>query len=196
VVVKWRSSTPIPHINHRATVPPHSNDMIVSLIAAVATNGTIGHSGRLPWSIAEDMEFFTTTTKGHVVITGRKNFESMGGPLPERINLVLSREPKYAAPGARVCTDIETALRVAERLDEREVFVIGGAQVYAAAKPYAHRFYRTIVLAPVAGDVKYGDSDFAGWDHQVLAHGERNAVNEHAFRVELWSRETPDKRYA
>lgn len=170
--------------------------MLISLIAAVALDGTIGNNGQLPWSITDDMQFFSTTTTGHVVITGRKNFEAMGGPLPNRPTLVLSRDANYTAPGARVFQDLVSALRHAEALGETEVFVIGGAHVYDAAKPYAHRFYRTVVLASVGGDVTYLDQDFKGWDRQVLTHREKSAVNEHAFRVELWSRVTPAKNYA
>lgn len=169
--------------------------MIVSLIAAIALNGTIGKRGQLPWSIDEDMQFFTATTTGHVVISGRKNFEAMGGPLPHRVTLVLSRDPNYAAPGAQVFDDLVAALRYAEELGEPEVFIIGGAHLYEAAKPYAHRFYRTVVLAAVEGDVTYADDDFDGWRHEVLSHGRKNRVNEHAFRIELWSRTTPDQDY-
>lgn len=169
--------------------------MLISLIAAVAVNGTIGKDGQLPWSIADDMQFFSATTRGHVVITGRKNFESMGGPLPERTNLVVSRDPTYPAKGASVFDDLVGALRFAQRVGEQEVFIIGGAQLYTTAKPYAHRFYRTVVLAEVLGDVKYQDDNFDGWQAQVLLRGEKSAVNEHAFRVELWSRPTPDKDY-
>lgn len=170
--------------------------MLISLIAAVALDGTIGNNGQLPWSITEDMRFFTAMTTGHVVITGRKNFEAMGGPLHNRPTLVLSRDANYNAPGAHVFHDLEATLRHARSLGETEVFVIGGAHVYEAAKPYAHRFYRTLVLANVGGDARYLDDDFAGWDYQLLTQGERNAANEHAFRVELWSRVTPPKSYA
>jgi dihydrofolate reductase len=170
--------------------------MLISLIAAVALNGTIGKNGQLPWSIAEDMRFFSDTTLGHVVITGRKNFEAMGGPLPGRSNIVLSRDPAYAPTGARAVGDLVTALRLAQEQGEGEVFIIGGSHVYTAAKPYAHRFYRTVVLSNVDGDVKYEDDDFRGWTLRVLSHGQKNAVNQHAFRIELWSRKTPEKDYA
>jgi dihydrofolate reductase len=169
--------------------------MIVSLIAAVAVDGTIGNGGQLPWSIADDMRFFTTTTSGHVVITGRKNFEAMGGPLPHRTNLVLSRNLEYIANGARVFGELPSALRFAEKLGESEVFIIGGAELYEAAKPYAHRFYLTRVLARVGGDTKYFDDAFQGWQKTTLSRGEKNDVNEHAFCIELWSRATPDLDY-
>lgn len=169
--------------------------MIVSLIAAVGLDGTIGHAGKLPWSIARDSQFFTDTTRGHVVITGRKNFEAMGGPLPQRSTIVLSRDPGYRAPGAKAVSDLVEALCLARNSGEREVFIIGGAELYAAAKPYAHRFYRTVVFAQVNGDVKYQDDDFNGWEVLTLFSGEKSTTNEHAFRVELWSRATPEKSY-
>lgn len=163
--------------------------MFVSLIAAVALDGTIGNNNALPWQIRDDMRFFTNTTRRHVVITGRKNFEAMGGPLPDRINVLVTRNQEYPAPeGVYVVNDVEKALRLAEYLGETEAFVIGGAELFRAAKPYAHRFYRTTVLAEVGGDVRYTDVDWTDWDVREVGRGSRSAANEHAFTIELLSR--------
>jgi dihydrofolate reductase len=162
--------------------------MIVSMIAAVARNGTIGRDNGLPWQIAQDMRFFMRLTRGRTVLTGRRNFEAMGGPLPHRDNIVLTRNPGYVAPGARVSSDLESALRLAEADRKSEVFVIGGAELYRAAKPYAHRYYRTTVLADVVGDVRYDDDDWEGWEVQPLGGGEVTAENEYAFRIDLLTR--------
>ncbi len=162
--------------------------MIVSMIAAVARNGTIGRDNRLPWKIAQDMRFFLRLTRGRTVLTGRRNFEAMGGPLPQRNNIVLTRNPDYVAVGARVASDLESALRLAEAEGESELFVIGGAELYRAAKPYAHRYYRTTVLADVDGDVRYDEGDWEGWEVQLLGSGEVTVENEYAFRIELLTR--------
>lgn len=166
----------------------YQGPVLVSMIAAVARNGTIGKNNRLPWTIAEDMRFFERTTRGHTVLTGRKNFEAMGGPLPYRDNIVLTHTPGYIAAGARVMSNLESALRLAESEGEPELFVIGGAQLYRSAKPYAHRYYRTTVLAEVDGDVCYDDDAWEGWEVTILGQGDVNVENEYAFRIELLTR--------
>lgn len=162
--------------------------MLVSMIAAIAQNGTIGRNNQLPWRITEDMRFFTNTTRGHVVICGRKTFESMGAALPNRTNIVVTRNPAFHAPETRVAPNVVVALRTAQSLGETEAFVIGGTELFRAAKPYAHRFYRTLVLADVPGDVRYADDDWADWSEQPLAVGEKSAFNEHAFVITLLTR--------
>lgn len=169
--------------------------MFVSLIAAVALNGTIGRNNALPWQIRDDMRFFTNTTRGHVVITGRKNLEAMSGPLPDRTNVLVTRNREYAMAGVHVVNDVESALRFAEELGETEAFVIGGAELFHAAKPYAHRFYRTTVLAEVDGDVRYDDGEWTGWDVREIGRGSRSAANEHAFTIELLSRSGVPRSY-
>lgn len=169
--------------------------MLVSMIAAVAQNGTIGRDNQLPWRITEDMRFFTNTTRGHVVITGRKNFEAMGAALPERTNIVVTRNVAFHAPEARVASSVEVALRTACSLGETEVFVIGGAEIFRAAKPYAHRFYRTLVLADVPGDVRYSDSDWQDWSEQPLGSGHKSALNEHSFIITLLTRNGPPRSF-
>lgn len=162
--------------------------MLVSMIAAVAQNGTIGRNNQLPWRIDDDMRFFVDTTRGHVVISGRKNFDAMGAALPGRTNFVVTRNPAYSAANAHVVTSLEAALRAAHALGETEVFVIGGAELYHQAKPYAHRFYRTTVLADVTGDIRYDDQDWEGWTHRELGAGAHSATNEYPFRIELLER--------
>ena len=169
--------------------------MKVSLIAAVAQNGTIGRHNDLPWKIRDDMRFFMRTTKGHVVITGRKNYEAMGSALKNRTNIVVTRSPEFRTDDAIVAHSIEQALRVAEEHGEREVFVIGGAQIYAMAFPYAHAFYRTTVLADVDGDVKFPDVDVSDWDSATLGSGQADEHNEHAFRIELLTRPKSPRSY-
>jgi dihydrofolate reductase len=162
--------------------------MLVSMIAAVAQNGTIGRHNQLPWRIAEDMRFFTDTTRRHVVISGRKNFDAMGAALPERTNIVVTRNAAFSAPDTQVASSIEAALRTAQASGETEAFVIGGAELFRVAKPFAHRFYRTVVLADVVGDVHYDDNDWTDWSEEVLATGQRSAQNEHGFVITLLTR--------
>jgi len=168
--------------------------MRVSLIAAVAENGVIGRSNDLPWTIKDDLRFFMQKTKGHAVITGRKNFDAMGKPLRERDNYVVTRSGA-AFEGARTARTVEEALSSAEAAGETEAFVIGGAEIYALALPYAHTFYRTRVLASVPGDVTFPDYDASEWDVQELSRGEQSERNEHAFVVEELNRRTAPRPF-
>lgn len=161
--------------------------MQVSLIAAIAENGVIGRNNDLPWRIRDDTRWFMHKTLGHHVITGRKNYEAMGRPLPRRTNVVVTRDREFHAP-CPVVTHLEQALHLARRAGEREAFVIGGAQIYALSLPFADTFYRTRVLAAVAGDVYFPEFDESEWRSQQLATHPANADNEYPFVVEELTR--------
>ncbi|WP_338848970.1 dihydrofolate reductase [Massilia sp. W12] len=115
---------------------------ISMIVAADAANG-IGIDNRLPWKLAEDMAFFKQTTSGHAVLMGRKTFESIGRPLPQRRNLVLSRDSGWQAAGVSAHTSLEQAIAAAQAAGETELFIIGGSQIYAAAMPHAERILLT-----------------------------------------------------
>ena len=175
--------------------------MLVTLIAAVAENGTIGRDNNLPWTIKEDMRFFVRTTKGHTVVSGRKNFEAMGRPLPKRRNIVITRQVGWSLSHLDSGANYETAPSIvdafiaAEAAGESEAFVIGGAQIYAAAFPYAHRFYRTRVLSQVKGDVFFPEIDLSNWAMSELASHEPDAENEYGFVIEQWDRHDAPTSY-
>ena len=169
--------------------------MKVSLIAAVAENGVIGRDNDLPWKIRDDMRFFARTTKGHPVVMGRLSFEAMGRPLPGRRNIVVSRDARFHADGCESATSIAQALQMAAAKENEETFVIGGAQIYEQALPYAHRFYRTRVLANVEGDVLFPSAPFEGWSRTEIFSGVASDENEHAFVVELLERPEPPVSY-
>lgn len=142
--------------------------MIISAIAAVADNGTIGVNGDLPWHLPDDLKYFMRTTRGHHVITGRKNYESIPDkyrPLKDRVNLVVTRNADYEAPGAVVVGSLEEALEYARSAGESEVFVIGGGQTYreALASRLVRRLYLTLVHADIAGDTQFPQIDPADW---------------------------------
>ena len=110
--------------------------MIVSLIVAVSENGVIGRDNDLIWHLPNDMKFFKETTKGHHVIMGRKNFESIPHkfrPLPDRVNIIVSRQPDYQAEGCIVVDSIEASLEIAKQNNDEEPFIIGGGQIYKLA---------------------------------------------------------------
>ena len=162
--------------------------MLVSLIAAVAQNGVIGRNNQLPWKLRDDMRFFVSTTQGHTVITGRKNFDAMGRALPRRTNIVISRDPKAQFPGCIATTDVRSALRLAAETGETEAFVIGGGEIYTLALPYAQRIYRTLVQSDVTGDVYFPTVDFSGWKRTELSSHVQDDNNEHGYVIERWDR--------
>ncbi len=124
--------------------------MIISLIAAMDEERTIGRGNRLPWHLPTDLRRFRKITLGHPVIMGRKTYESMGRPLPGRKNIVITRQEDFCADGCVVVHDLAAALAACSGVDE--VFVLGGASVFYEALPFAHRLYLTIVHVRIEGD--------------------------------------------
>jgi dihydrofolate reductase len=164
--------------------------MKISLIAAVSSNGVIGRNNDLPWRLRDDMRFFMHKTVGHHVITGRKNYEAMGRPLPRRPNIVISRDAGFVAE-CPVERSLERALDRARQAGETEAFVIGGAQIYAAALPIADVFYRTRVLADVPGDVFFPAFDESEWEAHLESTHAADERNEHPFVIETLTRRRP-----
>ena len=134
---------------------------MISIIVAIAQNGTIGDKNALLWHIKEDMRFFRTTTSGHPVIMGRKTFESLGSkPLPKRRNIVITRSD-VEFEGAFVAHSLEEAIAMAD--DDVEVFIMGGAQIYAQALDIADRMYITRVERDYEGDTSFPEVDYSKW---------------------------------
>jgi dihydrofolate reductase len=136
--------------------------MILSAIAAMAANRVIGKNGDLPWDLPEDMKFFRNTTKGHVMIMGRKTFESFGKPLPGRLHVVISRQQDYRPEGAHVFHTQEEAVEFCKEVTTRErakwgdeVFIVGGGEIYKAMLPVTDRIYLTEIHESFDGDAKF-----------------------------------------
>ena len=120
-------------------------------IAAMSLNRVIGREGKIPWHLPEDFKWFKRITTGHILVMGRKTFESIGKPLPGRVTLVLSRGG-FSHPGARRIADLGELDRLPPDLAGREVFICGGAQGYAQALPRCSDLYLTLVKRVVEGD--------------------------------------------
>lgn len=136
--------------------------MKVVIIAAIAPDGTIGHQGRLPWHISEDLRRFKAVTMGHTLIMGRKTYDSIGKPLPGRRNIVLTRGS--AIPGVECFFSRDAALKSCP--DNATVFIIGGADVYRQSLPIADTLLLTLVHRNITGDTKFPDFDRSQW-HEV-----------------------------
>lgn len=165
--------------------------MTISLIAALTRNRVIGKNNDLPWHLPDDMKYFMNTTKGHHVIMGRKNYESIPPqyrPLPERINIIITRQADFNAPGCTVVHSLEQALHTARVAGEKEAFVIGGAQIYKEALPYAHRLYLTEIQTELEGDTYFPDIDLSDWKEVSRQHHPADNRHKYAFDFVIYER--------
>lgn len=142
--------------------------MRLSMIVAQAKNRVIGRQNKLPWYLPGDLKYFKQVTMGKPVIMGRKTYESIGKPLPGRLNVVITRDPTYRLEGAKVVHSLAEAIELSESqafIDGvEEAMVIGGEQIYAQALPLAERLYVTQVHAEVEGDALFPELVLSDWD--------------------------------
>jgi dihydrofolate reductase len=156
--------------------------MKISLIAAISENRVIGRDNALPWHIPEDLKRFKEITKGHPVIMGRKTYESIGRLLPNRINIIITRDSEYTVDGAVIVHSLEDAMNEASkprtmnqelRTDKDEAFVIGGGQIFEQAITIAEKLYLTVVHTEIEGDAFFPDySEFSTVVEKRDSHNE------------------------
>ncbi|HEU5289690.1 MAG TPA: dihydrofolate reductase [Cyclobacteriaceae bacterium] len=147
--------------------------MIISLIAALSQNRVIGKNNDLPWHLPDDMKYFMQTTKGHCVIMGRKNYDSIPEkfrPLPNRTNIVVTRQKNFNAPDCIVTNSIEDALAIARKNNETETFIIGGSEIYNQGFAMANRLYLTEIHATIEGDTYFPAFDKSQWKEVSRKH--------------------------
>jgi dihydrofolate reductase len=165
--------------------------MIVSAIAALAKNRVIGKDNDLPWRLPDDMKFFMETTKGHHVIMGRKNYDSLHPkfkPLPHRTNIVITRQENFDAPGCIVLHAVEPGLEIARKNSETECFIIGGAEIYKLAMPYTTRLYLTEIDAVVEGDTLFPEVNSSQWKEVSRVHHAADQRHTYAFDIVVYDR--------
>ncbi len=165
--------------------------MIVSAIAALAKNRVIGKNNDLPWRLPDDMKFFMETTKGHHVIMGRKNYDSLlprFKPLPHRTNIVITRQKNFEAPGCIVLHAVEPGLEIARKNAEEECFIIGGAEIYKLAMPHTTRLYLTEIDAVVDGDTYFPEIDQQKWKEVSRVHHAADARHAYAFDIVVYDK--------
>ena len=159
---------------------------MISLVYAISNNGVIGKNGGLPWHVPSDLKHFKAVTLGKPVIMGRKTWEGLPlKPLPGRQNIVVSRKPGFLAEGALVVANLDQAIAMAETA--QEVCVIGGAELFKAFLPKAHRIYFTRILANVVGDTHMAELSADEWqqvEHQKPSKGEKDSAAFETFTYE------------
>jgi len=156
----------------------------ITMIAAIGENSVIGSDGQIPWRLPTDFAHFKRTTLGKPLIMGRKTFASIGKPLPGRTNIVVTRQPDFAADGVVVCRSLDEALQKAQEIaaidGANEVMIGGGGEIYREAMPVAERLYITHVSASPPGDATFPFVDPAVWE-VVLRHpitrGEKDSAD-------------------
>lgn len=152
----------------------------------MAENRVIGRDNALPWRLPADMKHFKELTIGHTVIMGRKTYDSMGQPLVDRRNIVISRDPSLEYDGAEVVSSLDDALGLAA--GDEEVFVAGGADIYRLALPRADRIYLTLIHTEVDGDTYFPQFEADEWRLvEDVRHGS-DARNEYPFSFRLYHR--------
>ena len=135
--------------------------MIVTIVVAIGENNAIGKNNELLWYLPKDLRHFKTITKGHTVIMGRKTFESVGKPLPNRRNIIITRNTDLAIEGTEVVHTIEEALELCKQ--DEEVFIIGGAEIYKMAMQHTDKIYLTVVHEHFEADAFFPEIDHNLW---------------------------------
>lgn len=140
--------------------------MTISIIAAMSDNRVLGKDNDLVWHLPDDMKHFKKTTSGHAVIMGRKTFESFGKPLKNRENIIITRKKNYDTKGAEVVNSVDNALKLAGKMEDKEIFIIGGGEIYKQTIPYTDRIYLTIVHHEFDGDTFFPELDLSEWQEK------------------------------
>lgn len=165
--------------------------MKVSLICAIAENGIIGGNNTLLWHLPKDLKSFKRLTLSHVIIMGRKTYESINRPLPKRTNVIITRQTDFHAEGCVVVGSLEDALVFAQSQGETEAFVIGGAQIYQAALPLADKLVLTHIEAAYEGDTYFPEWNPGEWN--AVQRETHEADEKHAHRFSICTYERTSK---
>jgi len=165
--------------------------MKISLIAAMTQNRVIGRDNDLPWRLPDDMKYFQDTTKGHVVIMGRKNFDSLPQkfkPLPNRTNIVLTRNSNFKVEGCLIFGELDEAISYAKSINESELFIIGGGEIYKQSLQLADKIYLTEIHHKLAGDTFFPALDNNWIEKSRVHHG---VDSRHTYSFDFVIYETP-----
>lgn len=162
--------------------------MTLSAITAVSQNNVIGLHNDLPWHLPADMRFFKSTTMGHVVVLGRKSYEAFGKAYPGRTNIVITRQQNYILPDAIVVHSLEEAIRKAKTIEQQEIFILGGAQIFRQSMPLIDRIYLTRIYHDFDGDAFFPTMDTKEWELVKDEKHEPDEKNKYRYAFQTWER--------
>ncbi len=159
--------------------------MTISIIVAAAENGVIGKDNQLLWRLSEDLKLFKKRTTDHAIIMGRKTFDSIGKALPNRVNIVVSRNTELKIEGCEVVNSLKKAIAKAVELSEKEeIFIIGGEKIYKLAEDLANKLYFTKVEAVLQGDAFFDIKPYSNWNLKTSIPYQKDIKNEYDFIIQ------------
>lgn len=160
--------------------------MKVTLIAAMDKNRVIGYKNDIPWRIPRDWAYVKETTRGHSIIMGRRNFESIGRILPERRNIILTKNRGFFYEGSEVAHSVEEVFELCER--EQEIFVFGGEEIYNAFLPYTEKMHITKISHEFEGDTLFPEVDFSEWIEVTVQKGIQDDKNLYSYSFHVYEK--------
>lgn len=152
---------------------------MIILIAAVDSDGAISKNGRLPWNLPNDLKWFKRHTLGNIVVMGRKTFESIGCALPDRVNIVLSRNLNYKASDCNVAHSVEEVLKLNN--EKSKIFIIGGAEIYSLFMPFSDKMYLTQIEHKFEGDNFFPQLDDSSWIEVCREKGNKDSLTPYDY---------------
>jgi dihydrofolate reductase len=163
----------------------HKKSIMISIIVAVAENGAIGKDNRLLWRLSDDLKQFKALTSGHAIIMGRKTFESIGKPLPNRTNIVITRHGKVSDDASVLVADsIEKAIEIAKEVKgDEEIFIIGGGNIYEQSLDITDKIYLTEVKVTIDGDTYFPKLNESEWKEVSRKPYQKNEKNDYDFDI-------------
>jgi dihydrofolate reductase len=167
--------------------------LIISLIAAIDDHSGIGKNNQLPWHLSSDLRRFKQLTMGHTIVMGRKTYETIGRALPGRITIILTHQENYKRTGCQVMNSLEEAIQSAEESNERELFVIGGGEVFLQAIDRADRIYLTDVKTDAHADVFFPRFNQAKWEVIEKEANSKSDMDEYDSTYTVYQREVENQ---
>jgi len=158
---------------------------MINIIAAMSRNRVIGNNGQLPWKLPEDMKYFTKITTDLPVVMGRKTFESIGRPLENRINIILTRDKSYQKDGCIILNNMEDVIK---NFGKENLMVIGGEEIYRQFLPYTERIYLTLIDKDFEGDTFFPDFDKENWIKKSEEKGIKDENNPYDYYFQIYEK--------
>lgn len=158
---------------------------MISLIAAIDRNNVIGKDNKMPWTLPLDLAYFKKLTTGHIVVMGRKTFESMGKALPNRTNWIVTRDKSYLAEGCQKFYSIDEVLKAS---NTDEIFIIGGEKLYSEFFPAADKLYITLIDESFIGDTYFPEIRGEDWNLVSKIKGEKNEKNPYDYYFMIYEK--------
>lgn len=160
--------------------------MIVSIIVAMDINRVIGKDNQLPWRLPRELQYVKKTTMGHPIILGRKNYESIGRPLPGRRNIILTRDENFSAEGCEIAHSVEEVYKLCE--NEEEIFIFGGEQIYKLFLEDTDKLYVTVIHHEFEGDTFFPEIDWTKWKEIFVEQGITDEKNPYEYYYHVFER--------